>query len=92
MKVLRIRRGFTTNSSGSNEFLPAAGGADAQPQALVGQPAAPPATAPPGDPNNGLVLALVGAALALVFAGDRAVRALLRRRREDGDAVAPPPE
>ena len=97
MRVLRIRRGFTTNSSGANEFLPQPGScedagasADASCASGTGQPLPPPP--PTWEPSNGLVLALVGVGLVLVFTADRAVRAVLRRREGSADAATAAPE
>ena len=97
MRILRIRRGFTTNSSGANEYLPQPGtcadagdSADATCTAGTGQ--ALPPLQPTWEPSNGLVLALVGAGLVLVFAADRVVRGVLRRREGTGDEPAAAPE
>lgn len=101
MKILRVRRGFTTNSSGANEFLPDGGTYDGgtppprpapsaytPPQVLTTvQPwgDAPAASAPAG---NGATLGAAALLVAGAFLVIPAVR-LLRKRRKADDPAAP---
>jgi hypothetical protein len=91
MRILRVRRGFTTNSSAANEFLPDAGTLPADAGAAATQPISPPVLASvhvTGEANLSGAPVSSGAALgtaALLVTGAflviPAVR-LLRKHRE----------
>ena len=74
MRVLRLRRGFTTNSSGTNEWIPS--GSEQSRQA--GQS---PLLA------NTVMLGIIAVAIMLLFFIERFVRRRIRRwrSREDGE-------
>ena len=95
MKILRIRRGFTTNSSGANEFLPDGGVrprviSDAGP---VPAPPAPPVLTtvqPWGDapsvsqpPSNATTLGVVSAVVAGAFLVIPAIRLIQRKKKKE---------
>lgn len=95
MKILRIRRGFTTNSSGANEFLPDGGVrprtiSDAGP---VPAPPAPPvltSVQPWGDapsasarPSNAETLGVVSVVVAGAFLVIPAIRLIQRKRKKE---------
>ena len=90
MKILRVRRGFTTNSSASSEWIPAQPG-------KVGIEGAPSATTPLNaltsstpsstqpSANSGADAAKMGGLIALVaiaFTVQKVVRSLLHRKKE----------
>ena len=105
MKILRVRTGFTTNSSSAAEWIvvePETGpGSDTEATAPSTNATSDTAVAadtaavrpvvkrvepsPETAWNNSLLLALLVAALALLFAIERVVRRLLRRRGESVD-------
>ena len=87
MKILRIRRGFTTNSSGANEFLPTGGVRPTVSPAAPG-PAVLTTVQPWGDapsmnapPNNATTIGVVSVVVAGAFLVIPAIR-LLRKKKE----------
>lgn len=96
MKILKIRRGFTTNSSASSEWIPSPNGSpsgtpsNTLPNSAPGTTFTPvtkivlPMNAQPGGSSTISNLTKGGGLIALVaviFLADRTVRTLLRRRK-----------
>jgi hypothetical protein len=84
MKILRVRRGFTTNSSASSEWIPQKGD-----EGLAGSATTSPSETPPGGHRDttadGLRLGGLVAVVAMAFASRR----LLRRFTKRGNKNAP---
>jgi hypothetical protein len=100
MKILRIRRGFTTNSSSAAEFLPDGGripDASTTPPPTATPRSSGPTTimssvapwgneaAPSDPPSNTTTLGMVFAAVAGAFVAGSVVRMVLRRRNRKID-------
>ena len=86
MRIVRVRRGFTTNSSAYTEWLPPPPAGGAAQGTTTAQPAPQaPAPASPAAGNTVAVAGIVGALVA-VFVAERVYRRLRRDRR------APPRE
>ena len=90
MRILRVRRGFTTNSSAANEFLPDAGTLPADAGAAATTPISAPVLASvhvtgeapaSGAPSSGAALGAAALLVTGAFLVIPAVR-LLRKRRE----------
>jgi hypothetical protein len=91
VKILRVRRGFTTNSSGANEYLPDAG-RDARSDSATPRADAAPAAlttvepwgtaAPQAEPmSNSSAVGTIFAVVLGAFVAGPIVRMVLRRRR-----------
>jgi hypothetical protein len=78
MRILRVRHGFTTNSSSASDWIES----EEQDQATPAQHAP--------KSSNAATLGLVGLAVVLLFVGERLGRLLWRRLRR-GKRDAPPP-
>lgn len=104
MRILRIRRGFTTNSSSAAEFLPDGGripDASTTPRPSATPRSSGPASvmstvAPWGNESaasepmsNTTTLGMVFAAVAGAFVAGSVVRMVLKRRSRKPDATGP---
>jgi hypothetical protein len=104
MRILRVRRGFTTNSSGANEFLPDGGrvaGASSTPapsastsaQSVITQVQSwgqPPEIAPSARSGNAKTVGVVSVVVAGALLAVPVIRFLTRKKkREDEGPDAP---
>jgi hypothetical protein len=84
MKILRIRRGFTTNSSGANEYIPSDAGPDAGEAA--GESGQLASTSEPGSTSapmgNAFVIGLMTAGVVMLFVAERVVQYFWGKRRK----------
>lgn len=75
MRILRVRRGFTTNSSGANEYIPSdAGTRDAGPgiETTTGQVESSARTGEAAAPmGNAVVIGLMTAGVVMLFVVER---------------------
>jgi hypothetical protein len=105
MKILRVRRGFTTNSSGANEFLPDGGLYEGGTPPVRPSPTAytpppvltavqpwgvAPAVSPPA--SNGATIGAAALLVAGAFLVIPAVRLLRNRNKKKPDPAGPAPE
>jgi hypothetical protein len=92
MKILRIRRGFTTNSSGANEYLPSdAGTEDAGPSTTAGTGESTSSQGARSAPmGNAMIIGLMTAGVLLLFAAERLVRFFWTKKREKAESDEPP--
>jgi hypothetical protein len=97
MKILRIRRGFTTNSSASTEWVPPPNAAGPNPlsgQASQTTPSSQGAGHAAGNgqlATNGLTIGGIVLAIVSIFLAERVIRLVVRKRKrsatdEQGDA------
>lgn len=79
MKILRVRRGFTTNSSSASEWVPPPPPASMPPigQTVSGIPVQEPA--PPPTASNAQKVGGLAALVALAFAAERIYRKFRRK-------------
>jgi hypothetical protein len=98
MRILRVRRGFTTNSSGANEFLPDGGrvaGASSTPppasssaQPVIGTVHSwgpPPEIAPSARESNARTVGVAAAVVAGALLTVPVVRFLTRKKKKPED-------
>ena len=88
MKILRIRRGFTTNFSASTEWIPPPPGSTVPGSTLQGSTGQSPTPGTPANnqlANNGLIVGGLLAAVVSAVVIERFVRNIRRTRRDDND-------
>ncbi len=97
MRILRRRRGFTTNSSGANEFLPdggRVGGASSTPapsssaQPVITQVQSwgqPPEMAPSARSGNAKAVGVVSVVVAGALLAVPVIRFLTRKKKKNDD-------
>jgi hypothetical protein len=85
MRILRVRRGFTTNSSSASEWLDTAstawGGVDGEKNFTYSGESSSPKPAEPAT-SNSIILIIVVGAVATLFGIERAIRKLFGKSRK----------
>lgn len=84
MKILRIRRGFTTNSSASTEWVPPPNTAGPNPissQTTPGSQGAGNAATNSQLASNGLTIGGIALAIVSIFLAERLIRHIVRKRK-----------